>query len=213
MDCDRFESHKPTVLLDMDGVLYPFNELAAPLLGYHLQPFMTDTGGLELDLLPCDNGVITGTRLHWPQGQWNMAEAIGVTIERFWQLVDAHDLFWTKGEPYFYVHDLIAGIEGMGADWMLCSSPPWNPLGSSGKVEWAWKHLGIRPDRVCLTGQKYRLGWPNAILVDDNPATTAEFTKWGGHGVTFPRHWSTGEVPNPADVVLAQIRQLLETRL
>jgi 5'(3')-deoxyribonucleotidase len=64
---------------------------------------------------------------------------------------------------------LTGGVKGSGAE--------------KGKQEWVERELGLPPNRVFVTHQKYTHANPNAILIDDTPHQINNWTKHGGIGI------------------------------
>ena len=156
---------KPTIFLDMDGVLCDFVSAALVANGSELK--------------------------HDQITEWDMAKILGKSPADFWQAMN-RDGFWFDLAPYPGLALFFAAMRSCGEVY-FCTSPAKHYGCASDKIAWLRKHLGdeATDGRFFICKDKDMLARPGRILVDDYDSNIDKWNTAGGHGVLFPRPWNT----------------------
>ena len=154
-----------TVLLDCDGVLANFVGRA-----------------IEAAHLP-----IT----HEEVSRWNFFDEF-MTVQEFWECVDADPDFWTDLDPYPWARELVDAIRSLRFDIVITTSPSRNPSSASGKLFWLRKHGFLADHSVdyMIGHHKHLLAGSDTILIDDSDANVRRFRESGGRAILFPQRWN-----------------------
>jgi len=156
---------RPTIYVDMDGVLADF------------------VGGVlrlsESELRPED---VT---------DYDLYSVLGVSVAEFWKRIDQRGaLWWAELDPYPWAAYLWQMAREAGDAYVL-STPSQSPSSSSGKVMWIDRHLPQRDRRrYILAPDKTPLARRGAILIDDRPANCESWRRRGGRVIPFPQPWN-----------------------
>ena len=180
---------KPTIFLDMDGVLCDFV-----------------TSALIANCSELKHDQIT---------EWDMAKILGKTPDEFWQAMN-RDSFWFNLEPYDGLVLFYAAMRACGEVY-FCTSPAKHYACASDKIAWLRKHLGAEATdgRFFICKDKHLLAGPDRILVDDYDGNIDRWEVAGGIGVLFPRPWNACGPLNMSHEqaqlhVMATVRELAE---
>ena len=140
----------------------------------------------------------------WPVGSYDVAEPMGLTVEEFWEPIDAMGKrFWQELEETPWCHQLIDIVSGLTDDWYLVSTPSLASCSYSGKADWVKAHIGSVHERLVLVASKPLLANPTTVLIDDCDESLQGFRRAGGIPLTFPsRHNALHSfVNNPMEYV------------
>jgi len=176
------------ILLDLDGVCVDFFNSALSLHG-------------RQDLSE-----------NWPEGLWDMEEALGLTIQEF--LDPIHNMgadFWANLRTYSHSEELWKTCNEF-AHTYICTAQTKCGTSAHGKVKFVQKwfsELGCpeRADDIIITKRKQLLAMPGVVLVDDRDRNCEDFTSHGGHGILFPAH--TNSLHKHKDDPVGYVRQRL----
>ena len=153
------------ILLDMDGILSDFNTAALSVHG------------------------ALGLAETWPPGRWDMEGVMGISKAEFWKPVDTYDFWRNLVLPYEQALGFYTALKGFCAV-TICTSPSQSAECARAKVEWLREY--IDPDVKYMIGsQKWLMGNPNHLLVDDYDQNVGKFREHGGIAVLFPRVWNS----------------------
>jgi len=125
---------------------------------------------------------------------WDFYKEWGLTPEEFWAKCRGRD-FWMSIQPYPEAIDLLSDLQALG-EVVICTTPSDDNECPGAKFEWLRHHFGLKPDQVCITGNKAILAHRGNLLIDDNPFNVAEFVAAGGFGYGFPRPWNNFAIRN-----------------
>lgn len=158
---------KPTIYLDMDGVLVDFVSGAIEATGIDL------------------------THDTWTE--WDAYRLKGWTSDQFWASINERLYFWEDLQPYPWAEELLELCKSFG-DVVFCSTPSRNPESASGKLTWLQQRGWLKNHDCILMKDKWRLAKPGTILIDDRRESCALFAAHGGRDICFPQPWSHDNV-------------------
>ena len=126
----------------------------------------------------------------WPEGQWDMPEAMGISSREFWRPInEAGAGFWASLEPFPWCDELLELVEATGR-WCILTSPSGDPFSAAGKISWLQNRFG-RGFRDFLIGPpKWICARPDQLLIDDNDGNVESFRERGGQAILFPQPWN-----------------------
>jgi hypothetical protein len=178
---------KPTIFLDLDGVLADF------------------VGGAR-KRHRCDAPV---TRWDF-FGDWNL------TPEQFWMpLADAE--FWAGLDKTPECDAVVRLAEQHFGDRVaILSSPAKTPGCDDGKRAWVAKHLPGYVDRTFLGTAKHLVAHTRAVLLDDSDDNCRRFADAGGQYLLMPRPWNANrdvcddlDTAAALDVAMGVLKELM----
>lgn len=178
------EVYRPTIYLDMDGVLSNFV--------------------LSALRLHCPNG---WKRLMetWPKGVFEIYDVIDISGSDFWGTINMEGWkFWSELEPFPWAMPLYNTLKELG-DVVVLTSPSRNPNCAKGKILWL-QHFFMEGydfrDYILAPSQfKHHVAAFGRILVDDSSRNIKRFNKAGGCGVLVPQPWNDGPEVAASDMV------------
>jgi 5'(3')-deoxyribonucleotidase len=160
------------VFLDLDGVMVDFTRAAFKVLG-------------------CEEKLD-----NWPPGSYEIEDVAGVSMDAFWDTLDAQGPeFWATLPKLPWADELLK----MVGDWVndpwnqlfIATSPSRAPASAMGKVHWMRDYFGLKFRRYMLGSHKYLLAGPGRVLIDDSDAKVKKFVQFGGTGILFPQPWNS----------------------
>jgi 5'(3')-deoxyribonucleotidase len=154
---------KPTIYLDMDGVLVDFVNGAIEATGIDL------------------------THDTWTE--WDAYRLKGWTSDQFWAPINERLYFWEDLQPYPWAEELLELCKSFG-EVVFCSTPSRNPESASGKLTWLRQRGWLKDHDCILMKDKWRLAKPGTILIDDRRESCALFAANGGRDICFPQPWN-----------------------
>lgn len=168
---------KPTLLLDMDGVLANFHGACCTLFGI-----------TEEDMLSA-----SPERPHDYAVEKYIGKVLGreITSEQLWDRIDREGQFWLEIEPYPWAHDLYEFARGLGYDIIISTSPGNAPWNSAHKISWLRMHLPQHDDMGWMIGKhKHLMSRRGHVLLDDCDHNTDKFDEGDGNVILFPQPWN-----------------------
>ncbi len=169
---------KPTIYLDMDGVLTDFVGAVAKLFKYD--------GDIYLDW----RRLLVENKVDDP---YKIEGVLGITTNELWSTIDGTGMsFWSQMEYYPQAASLYTMLQGYG-DVVILSSPAMDPSSWSGKVVSLQQFFNrdFRDFILCPAPHKVKLANKNSILIDDAEKNIDTFTDAGGQGILFPQPWNS----------------------
>lgn len=158
-------------LLDMDGVLSDFTSAALHLLNQELHHNITLEEYVDSQL------------------GWSIQEAYGISVSRFWSIINNENDFWLRLEPFPWCKELIKFLREIG-DITIVTTPSLDPECAKQKLQWLKIFLDIQSNDVFLGAKKYLMAG-NGILIDDSPDNVKKFKQYGGEAILVPSNWNT----------------------
>jgi 5'(3')-deoxyribonucleotidase len=191
-------SSRPTIFLDLDGVIVDFN---LPVMKYHRAVLDSEAkypSGYLWDIVGATNSV-RQDRGYDP-----------LTPSQFWDALPFS--FWKKLKPYEYAHHFIEMLDAIGTVY-IATTPTKSTSSLAGKYSWIKSnlHASFR-ERFFIGRPKHLLANPDAILIDDNDANCRDFRYYGGRAILVPRAWNEkGHLADghPYDHVMDELRDML----
>lgn len=166
---------KPTICLDMDGVLVDFVGGLQRALGLPYDPdhYPYVPGRYEMF-----TEAVVAT-----EGRHSMSSLLALCHEaKFWR-----DMTWDK-----HGADILEILESYTENIYLTSYPMEAPAAWAGKLEWIQYHLPHYRNRIILmTADKALLARPGAIIIDDRDDNVDKFCAAGGAGYLIPQPWNS----------------------
>jgi len=163
-------SNRPpvTIFLDLDGVAVGFVESSLRLFGRDFAD------------------------IAWPPGQYDIAEALGMNRNHFWETVNAAGVdFWRQLEPYTWFDELYRELARRGKV-CFATSPTHSPNSAAGKMAWLKDRFGSDFKEFIITRRKHYLSRSMTLLLDDSDKQVREFIRRGsGCAVLFPQIWNS----------------------
>lgn len=182
---------RPVIYLDMDGVCCCLTQAVYEL-------FHSDGKYEEL-------------YNNWPILEYDVAKVLGISCEQeLWSRIDEAGMDLWRNLPEFpWFWEMYQGLSKLGRVVFLTSpSCHWSSM--AGKKLWLEDRFGFRFRDFVITQRKFWLGWPNRVLIDDDPRKVRTFTEAGGEAVLFPQPWNGNKVPeNVADYIVDEVRKKL----
>mgnify|MGYP001187749547 CR=1 FL=1 len=154
---------KPTIYLDMDGVLVDFVSGAIEATGIDL------------------------THDTWTE--WDAYRLKEWSSDQFWAPINERLYFWEDLQPYPWAEELLELCKSFG-EVVFCSTPSRNPESASGKLTWLQQRGWLKDHDCILMKDKWRLAKPGTILIDDRRDSCALFSAHGGKSICFPQPWN-----------------------
>ena len=183
----------PIIFLDMDGVLADFI-----------------TAALKLHFGKAWRKVMDA----WPKGVYETYKHMGLTVETFWDKINAAGTeFWANLPLFEWTEDLIEVCRSFGSICLL-SAPSQHVSCVHGKLQWIQRVLGKKFRDFVLTPRQHKqlLAAPGRYLVEDSEQNAAEFMEAGGSGtIIIPQPWNSR--PETAVPVADLVEKKLETIL
>jgi 5'(3')-deoxyribonucleotidase len=165
---------KPTIFLDLDGVLVDLHRGFADHYGV-AYPYTHERRASNAGPDPeFETWLMDQSRWEDPHGACTTKG------------------FWTRLHPFPWTAALFAAAKKMG-DVYICSNPGRGPFASAaaaGKISWCLRHLDIDPQRIILMADKHLLADPGRILVDDRDNIISLWKHHRGSGLLFPQPYN-----------------------
>lgn len=161
---------RPTIYLDMDGVLC---DMVGAAMRLHGREDLLQPGA-------------------WPKGTYCMEDVLHISATQFWKKIDDEgSSFWADLKLYPWSRALVAKSI-RAAETLVCSKPSLNPQSTFGKHQWLTRHFGASVRNYVFTPHKHHLAGPKRILVDDCEENIRQWRNAGGVGILFPQPWNSG---------------------
>lgn len=162
-------TNRPTIFLDIDGVLADFVGGVCQLYGRN-----------RSDVIQA-----------MEPGNWDgLPDALGTTEDEMWRRIDSAGSDFWAGLPLLpWARTLAKECEAI-ADVYLATTPSRYPGSLSGKLRWI-KAFGTHERRYVMTPHKHLLAGPKRLLIDDKDRNVKEFWDAGGQAVLFPSKWNS----------------------
>jgi len=112
----------------------------------------------------------------------------GMTVEQFWEACSGES-FWLGIEPYPYATEFVSRLRDM-FPVTVCTTLNGDPACASGKLKWLEKHFGITYKDVAFCKNKYLMGHPLRILIDDFAPNIIDFAKHDGMPIGYKQPWN-----------------------
>lgn len=128
----------------------------------------------------------------WPKGEYDMAEALGQSLDYIWKAIDREGAtFWRELKLYGWSIPLVNQLCSLG-DVVFLSGPSEDGSSAHGKVDWIKQHFSLRANDYILTPaeHKWRLANDHAILIDDSADNCNAWAAAGGTAILFPQPWN-----------------------
>lgn len=195
---------KPTIYLDMDGVLTDFVGATAKLFN-----FEGDIYSQWIHLLDKYN----------VKDKYSIEGVLSITTDNLWSTIDRAGItFWSRMAYYNWAFILYEELEKYG-DVIILTSPSLSVNSWAGKVQSIQTEFGHRFEDfiLCPSLLKSKLANINSILIDDSEANISAFTKAGGKAILLPQPWNSAydrtlEV-GVVDIIKIDIEILLNKKL
>lgn len=175
---------RPTIYLDMDGVLTNFVGAVAKLFNFNGEIHS------EWRALLKKNNVADA---------YSIEGILGITTKDLWSTIDSVGVnFWVQMDYYSWAFELHNMLETYG-DVIILSSPSMSMYSWSGKVNLIQAIFGysFRNFILCPSQLKYKLANKDSILIDDSEKNIKKFKEAGGQAILFPQPWNNGyQAPN-----------------
>lgn len=152
---------KPTIFLDMDGVI-------------------TDLVGSMEDRLGKPNFKVE---------RWGIHECYGMTVKEYWSKFQ-DKLFWSDMKAYEGWQEFYYKLREYSDNVIFLSTPTWSSASASGKVEWLQSYFGKGFRDYILTSEKHLLARPDRILIDDSDKNCEMWERNNGDSILVPRAWN-----------------------
>lgn len=140
----------------------------------------------------------------WWIDQWNISN------KQFWSKIDnLGSKFWSNLEPYQWFDELINLCE----NFSIATSPSHHSSATSGKIDSIQKLLGNKFRAYHITPEKWDLGAPGRILIDDLEDNCIKFEENGGFSILMPQPWNKNNhlLDDRMEYVKEQLTLLKET--
>lgn len=175
------------VFLDLDGVLVNLDAAVIKLFNLNEKEVMAN----------------------WQAGVWEISTGLGMESEDMWSLIAKQPpSFWADAPAYPWAEELYHTCREFG-DTFFLTAPISAPDCASGKMAWMSKFTGDSKFRRFIIGkEKWLCAGSDRVLIDDKKSNVESFSKFGGHGVLFPR-WQNELHQHSKDPV-AYVRKKLE---
>lgn len=184
-----------TILLDMDGVLADFVQMACAA-----------NGRMDITCL-------------WPDGKTGLHDALGLSMTSFWEGIDAcGEGFWSQMGIYPWALELWRHCNDVADEVHILTSPSQNPQSLSGKLRWMNTHFGPNFRNFLVGPQKHLCAKPNTLLIDDRSSNCRKFREHGGRAILFPQPWNenAGEIRHliaTSETYMAWVRRAISRQL
>lgn len=152
------------ILLDQDGVLADFHTAC-----------LTAHGRQDL---------IHG----WPEGRWDMDGVMLMSPSEWWKPLDNYG-FWRNVRPYPGARSFYNELRSR-APVTICTSPSESADCAKAKIEWLREHIDAKV-KYMIGSQKWLMGKPQNLLVDDYDRNVDMFREAGGMAYLLPRVWNS----------------------
>ena len=161
---------KPTILIDIDGVLADWQ--TAAILAHGLNP-----AGV------CQRWDYISLREPRP---WSLSTVLSISDDEMWAPIYSagHD-WWVALKTFQWTMDLYETCCDIGPTYLL-TSPSRDPSSHSGKAAWITKHFGKHMRDYLIGAPKHLCARPGSLLIDDRPKNCEDFIAAGGHAIMFP---------------------------
>lgn len=175
---------KPTIILDLDGVIVDFVDGVRRRFG------LPET---------------------WTPTEWDFYENIGVDAADFYRRISDEE-FWLNLEPYPWINWLIDNVQCHAGKMLFWTSPILSPHCHSAKARWFAKRFGESSLNLLIIGShKHLAAKRDVVLIDDSDDNIAKFRKHGGLAITFPQPWNANrEVATSDESRIKHVTQKLE---
>ena len=167
---------KPTIYLDMDGVLTDFVGAVAKLFKY------------KGDIYKDWRHLLNENKVGDP---YSIEGVLDITSKQLWDVIDSiGPSFWMM-RYYPWAMELYKMLKGYG-EVVILSSPSMSVNSWLGKVHSLQMFFGstFRDFILCPAPHKTKLANKNSILIDDAERNINNFVNAGGHGIIFPQPWN-----------------------
>ena len=168
------------IYIDMDGVLVDFNKRAFEV---HNKKYE------EVDS-------------HSLEKIWD------INSREFWDPINklGND-FWANLEPFSWFKEL---IKMCSPNFCIATSPSLSHYAAGGKVQSIQKLFGKSFRKYHITPQKWELGKPGNILIDDLESNCEKFEQAGGSAILFPQKYNYNylHINYRMEFVESQLKQL-----
>lgn len=168
---------RPTIYLDMDGVLTDFVGDVANRIRF------------EGDIYREWRSLLRKNKVGDP---YSLEGVLGTTTDKLWSTIDAWGLsFWACMHYYPWANHLYIMLGEYG-DVVILTSPSLSPNAFAGKVNslQGWLGRGFREFILCPSQLKHKLANKTSILIDDSEKNIRKFKEAGGHPILFPQPWN-----------------------
>jgi len=187
---------KPTLILDLDGVIIDF---VRPAMALH-------SGGIatEADYPPdCQWNIVRATNRVRKQNGFGP-----VTPAHFWSSLD-YD-FWMNLKMYPFAQAFVETLGGFG-DIHIATAPILSSECVAAKFDWINMYLPAYSRKHSIGADKSVMANSNSVLIDDRDKNCKDFIEAGGHAILVPRPWNkrVGTKGHPYDVVIDELRGIL----
>lgn len=159
---------KPTILLDMDGVLTSYVDAVGQI---------------------SPNPI--GTFENAPQNEKCWEEAGYASNNKLWRAINERGLeFWSDMPVYPWASSLIAVLRAF-TNVVICTSPGTSPNAAAGKMIAMQRLFQDQAFRdFMITARKETAASPSTFLIDDRLDVVTRFRAQGGHAALFPMPWN-----------------------
>lgn len=124
----------------------------------------------------------------WPEGVWDMGEALGMTNNKFYRTIEKHgEEFWLTLEKYPWADELFDYCDKIAPAYIL-TTPTFDADCLSGKIKWMQKWKGRNFRRYILAAHKEVTARWDRLLIDDRDENCLKFRENGGSAIVFPGH-------------------------
>lgn len=131
-----------------------------------------------------------GKSIPWKDVDWNFYKKLGLTEKEFWEPL-GYD-FWVNLPLTVEAMEVVDIVtKSFGKDNIVLLTSPCDTKGCvDGKLDWVQRHFPQFRRQMFIGGNKYLIGYRDALLVDDSEENCKKFRRVGDVYI-FPRPWNS----------------------
>lgn len=144
-----------------------------------------------------------------PRMRWELAEILGISVQQFWEKINATPLFWVDLAPHSWGLGVMTLAHEIADKVIILSHAGGHPDAHYGKRVWAQRHIltHFQDVKLCLVEDKWLLSRPGRLLIDDKEENVRDWRAMGGRAVLFPQPWNSNHelCADPISAVLRMV--------